>query len=254
MSVRCSDTPDYSIVVPAFNEEAFLPATLEAMRDAMASVPYEGEVIVCDNNSTDGTAEVARAAGARVVFEEKNQISRARNTGARAARGRWLVWVDADTRLPGELLQAAIDSLESGRAVGGGSVIRLEGRPGRLFSAFVELWTRISLLWGLAAGSFVFCLREAFDDVGGFSEQIYASEEIWFSRAIKRWGKKRGLKFELFTDHPAVTSPRKAEWYSMATIIVVLTLFTVLPFLVRSKRFCFLWYRRPDGARTGNGS
>ena len=250
MSIRCSDTPDYSIVVPAFNEQDLLPATLKSLAEAMEAVPYEGEVVVCDNNSTDRTAEIARTAGARVVFEGTNQISRARNTGAGAARGRWLIWIDADSRLPGELLRAALDRLEAGRTAGGGSVIKMEGRSNAVFTAFVKLWTQISLRWGLAAGSFVFALREAFDDVGGFSEQIYASEEIWFSRAVKRWGRKRGLGFEVLTDHPVVTSPRKAEWYSMATIVGVFVLFTVFPFLVRSKRFCFLWYRRPRRERS----
>ena len=55
------------------------------------------ELIVCDNNSTDRTAEIARNAGARVVFEPVNQIARARNRGAAAATGDWLIFVDADS-------------------------------------------------------------------------------------------------------------------------------------------------------------
>jgi len=66
--------PDYSIVLPAYNEEALLPATLGRLREAMAEVPLRGEIVVCDNNSSDRTAEAAAAAGARVVLEPKNQI------------------------------------------------------------------------------------------------------------------------------------------------------------------------------------
>ncbi|MEK6246435.1 MAG: glycosyltransferase family A protein, partial [Pseudomonadota bacterium] len=76
-----------------------LAATLESIQ-AAAQV-FEGaggwELIVCDNNSTDDTAGIARAAGARVVFEPHNQISRARNRGAAGAAGEWLVFVDADS-------------------------------------------------------------------------------------------------------------------------------------------------------------
>jgi len=79
---------DYSVIVPAFNEEAFLGHTLDALRQAMATVSLHGEVIVTDNNSTDTTAEIAAASGAKVVFEPVNQISRARNAGARQAAGR----------------------------------------------------------------------------------------------------------------------------------------------------------------------
>ncbi len=78
-----------SVVVPAFNEERLLGATLEAIRTAARAFDDRGgwELIVCDNNSTDRTAGIARAAGARVVFEPHNQISRARNRGAAAASG-----------------------------------------------------------------------------------------------------------------------------------------------------------------------
>jgi glycosyltransferase involved in cell wall biosynthesis len=247
MSSKC---PDYSIVIPAFNEERFLPATLASLKAAMKGLNHEGEIVVCNNNSTDRTAAIARAAGARVVFEPINQISRARNSGARAARGRWLVWVDADTHLPADLLRAAIDRLAAGRTVGGGSVVEMDGPQRCCISGLVRLWTRIAIRWGLAAGAFVFALREAFDAVGGFSEKVYASEEIWFSRAISRWGRERGLTFEVLVEHPAVTSQRKTEWYSTPAIFGVLLLITVFPFLILSRRFCFMWYRRPASARS----
>ena len=94
-----------SIVIPAFNEEKLIGATLRSVQAAGAAFGGLGwtmEIVVCDNNSTDGTAELARAAGARVVFEAVNQIARARNAGA-VAGGDWLVFVDADSRPTREL-------------------------------------------------------------------------------------------------------------------------------------------------------
>src|SRR5262249_58166780 len=88
-----------SVMVAACSEEQLLGEALVCIRGAAASFAQRGftwELIVCDNNSTDRTAEVARNAGAVVVFEPVNQISRARNTGAAAATGDWLVFVDAD--------------------------------------------------------------------------------------------------------------------------------------------------------------
>src|SRR5262245_27581298 len=113
------DMTEYSIIVPAYNEEKLLPATLANLRAAMATVPYSGELVVCDNNSTDRTADVARAGGARVVFEPVNHISRARNAGARAALGRWFVMVDADTHIEPALLASALERMASGRVAGG---------------------------------------------------------------------------------------------------------------------------------------
>ena len=56
-----------SVVIPAHNEEALLPGTLAALRDAMATVVVDHEIIVVSDSSTDRTAAIGRAAGARVV-------------------------------------------------------------------------------------------------------------------------------------------------------------------------------------------
>src|SRR5436190_23251811 len=112
-----------SIVVPAFNEEKLLPASLRAInaaREALHARGWETELIVCDNNSTDRTAEVARAEGARVVFEPVNQIARARNCGAAAATGDWLVFIDADSHPSRELLADVADAIASGKYLAGG--------------------------------------------------------------------------------------------------------------------------------------
>ena len=79
-----------SIAIPAFNEEKLLGETLTSVKTAGAAFRarrWDLEVVVCDNNSTDHTGEIAEATGARVVFEAENQISRARNAAEHAARG-----------------------------------------------------------------------------------------------------------------------------------------------------------------------
>ena len=78
-----SGRPLISVVIPAYNEAARLPASLARIRSAFdASLPDAYEIIGCDNNSTDDTAALAERAGCKVVFEPVNQISRARNRGA----------------------------------------------------------------------------------------------------------------------------------------------------------------------------
>jgi glycosyltransferase involved in cell wall biosynthesis len=237
--------PDYSIVVPAYNEEALLPATLAALTDAMTRIALAGEMVVCDNNSTDETAAVARAAGATVVSEPVNRISGARNAGALAARGRFLVFVDADTIVPEALLSGALDALGSGRICGGGATMTMHPTPSGVGAWLLGLWNAFSRRTRLAAGAFIFVRRDAFDAVGGFSLKVYASEELWFSRAVKRWGAKRDLAFVILEGPPAITSPRKTEWYSQTTLLATAILILVFPFAVRSRALCWLWYRRP---------
>ena len=235
---------DFSIVIPAYNEAEYLPRTLEAANRAMRAIPgARGEIVVVDNNSTDRTGAIAAAAGARVVFEPHNQISRARNRGARAARGRALVFVDADTLISAALLRGALEALESG-ACGGGAVVDSSDRATRLMRLSMHVWNFLSRRFSWAAGAFLYCRRDAWEEIGGFSLELYASEELDFSRRLRHWGRKRKLDFRIL-DEAIDTSMRKADWYSPATLIRMVLPFLILPRLLRRRRWCGLWYERP---------
>jgi glycosyltransferase involved in cell wall biosynthesis len=237
---------DYSIIIPAYNEATELPATMQAIRDAMCTVSLLGELVVVDNNSSDQTSATAHTHGAdRVVFEPVNQIARARNTGARGCLGRYLIFVDADTRIAPELLAEALRLLEGGNCVGGGATIRFEGAIGFLGMTGIALWKQVSKLTRTAAGSFFFCTREAFEAVGGFDEKLYASEEVRCSRLLRKWGRTHGQRFEIISKYPALTSARKLSWYSGPQILGWVALMLLMPLAVRSRKLCGFWYKRP---------
>ena len=121
-----------SVIVPAYDEEAGLGASLRSIRTAMAAfdrLGWSSELIVCDNNSSDRTAEIARAAGASVVFEPLNQISRARNAGAEHATGDWLVFIDADSHPTEHLFADVANAVLGGRCIAGGSTIEFGSAP-----------------------------------------------------------------------------------------------------------------------------
>ncbi|MDT8448153.1 MAG: glycosyltransferase [bacterium] len=239
MSQPQLNQPDYSIIIPAYNEAEYLGDTLAALRSAMEAVPWTGEVILCDNNSTDQTAQLAQAAGALVVFEPLNQIARARNTGARAAQGRFLIFLDADTWVQAEHLTAALTRLDSDFA-GGGALVALD--QARFDLAFI--WNRFSKAAQLVAGCFFWMRREAFDELGGFSEAVYASEEIWFARRLKGWAKQRGLKFGIL-ELPVTTSNRKAQWFSPWAHLGLVLMLLLFPWAVRYRSLMGFWYDRP---------
>lgn len=238
------DNTTYSVIIPAFNEEFWLSKSLPAARNAMSAVSVPGELIVVDNNSTDATTSVAMKSGARVVFEPVNQISRARNAGARSAAGTYLIFVDADTLLTQALLQRALDSLLTNVCCGGGALVTMDGGPEtgiakRLFMDVVRLgqWQHF------AAGCFMFCRADAFTDIGGFSERVYATEEFWFALRLKKWGRKRRMPFELLEDVSVVTSSRKFDDpYSLAKMLMVV----LVPFAIFFRSTCRFWYRRTD--------
>lgn len=209
----------------------------------MRALPLPGEVIVVDNNSTDETGDLARALGACVVFEPINQISRARNAGAAAARGEFFIFVDADTEVSANVLGQALKQLREGEVCGGGATVAMS-HPHRFPARVLALWNHFSRLTRIAAGCFLFCRRDAFTACGGFSEKVYASEEIWLSLALARWGRRRHRRF-LVLRETVSTSARKMEWLSAGAIARQVLIFLVFPLAVRSKRFCGAWYVRP---------
>ena len=233
------------MVVPAFNEERLLAGSLAAIREAMAAF-RESELIVCDNNSTDRTAEIARATGASVVFEPVNQIARARNRGAAAASGEWLLFVDADSWPSKELFDEALENMRSGKCIGGGATVAFDIRdPVARF--WIAGWNALSRSAGWAAGAFLFCDAAAFRELGGFSEALYAGEEIDLSRRLKRLGRARGKRFVILHRHPLRSSERKARLYTKREhfAFMLKTLFTGGRTL-RDRDACHVWY---DGRR-----
>jgi glycosyltransferase involved in cell wall biosynthesis len=238
-----------SVVVPAFNEERLLPEALAHIKQSFIEFDKRGwqtELIVCDNNSTDRTAEIAREAGAGVVFEPLNQISRARNAGAACATGDWLVFVDADSFPSPDLFADVAAAIEGGVCLGGGSTVRLESD--RLdVRLWVAAWNALSRRARWAAGSFVFCEAAAFRELGGFSETLYAGEEIELSRRLKRLAGRKRRSMVILHRHPLRTSGRKVRLYSSGELFLFL-LRTIAcgGRTLRSRDACFAWY---DGRR-----
>lgn len=238
-------TIDYSIIVPAYNEEAMLETTIQHLKTAMASADLKGEIIVTDNNSTDRTAEIAKSIGAKVIFEPINQISRSRNAGTKIAKGRYFIFVDADTIVPPGLLRNAINNLESGKVCGGGATVTSHDVH-LIVKGVLAYWNFISRSLRLAAGCFVYCRRDDFEEVGGFSDKVFATEEIWFSIALKRKARKHKRKFKIINQPKVITSGRKLVWFSYTYQSLLLLIIFLFPFVTRFKWFCNYWYKRPE--------
>jgi len=238
-----------SVVVPAFNEERLLPDALDGIRAATGALDargWESELIVCDNNSTDETAALARGRGAKIVFEPFNQIARARNTGAVHASGDWLIFVDADSRPTRELFEDAAAAIAGGRCVAGGSTVRLD--TDRFVARFfVGLWNALSRMCKWGAGSFVFCEAAAFREIGGFSRTLYAGEEIDLFARFKRLARATGRTVVILDRHPLATSDRKVRLYSVREHFAFLLKVSLSAGrALRDRDACFPWY---DGRR-----
>ena len=229
-----------SFIVPAHNEEFELSSTLAAIHGAASIAAQRYEIVVVDDASTDATPEIAAQGGAKVIRISRRQIAAARNAGARAAQGEYLFFVDADTRINALHITQAIAALEGGYA-GGSARVAIDG--------VVPLWGRVllrafSVLYfglNLGAGAFLFTTRRNFEATGGFDEQYFVGEEVYFSLALKNLGRFKVLR------EPIVTSGRKLRMYPARQFLR--DFFGVVvagPRGARSRAKLRLWY---DGKR-----
>jgi glycosyltransferase involved in cell wall biosynthesis len=230
-----------SFIVPAHNEEYELPGALGAIRAAVEAARQSFEIIVVDDASTDATAKIAKAAGAMVVPVHYRHIAAVRNAGARVARGDIFFFVDADTCILPAHVTGALDALAAGCAGGGARMIPEGSVPlwGRLFvRIFSAFYFTIS---NLGAGAFLFTSRENFQAAGGFDEQFFAGEEVYFTLALKKLG-----RFKLLRE-PIMTSGRKLRMHSARHILA--RSFAIIvggKRTVRSRDKLDIWY---DGKR-----
>ncbi|MDZ4101544.1 MAG: glycosyltransferase [Hydrogenophaga sp.] len=231
-----------SFIVPAYNEERLLGATLQAINAVAQVLDEPCEVIVVDDGSTDRTADIGREHGAQVVAVAHRQIAATRNAGARAARGDVFVFVDADTLVHEALVRLALQAMREG-AVGGGAVVRFDGAMPLYARVMVPLVVKLLQVGRLAAGCFLFCKRTAFEAVGGFDEAWFAAEELGLSQALKKKG-----TFVILRE-PVLSSGRKLRTHSAREMLTLLGhLFRGGLGAVKQRQGLDLWYaqRRED--------
>jgi glycosyltransferase involved in cell wall biosynthesis len=192
--------PTISLVIPAWNEAAYLPRLLDSIDRARAQFQNGEdavEIIVADNTSTDDTATIAESRGCHVVSVEKRCIAAARNGGAQAASGEIVAFADADFRVDPETFNF-IDTVVSAPGYLGGAT----GLTMERWSLGIRLaWNMIMPpLWLLGLdGGVWFCRRSDFVTVGGFNEQVRAGEDVRFLISLKRLGHTRQPKERLST-------------------------------------------------------
>ena len=204
----------FSVIIPAHNEEKYLPRLLDSIEVARSN--YSGgrdqiEVIVADNLSTDRTAEVAAAHGARVVTVAKRRIAAARNGGGHAARGEIVCFIDADSALHPQTFTAIDHTMSTGRFVGGATGIRLERKSLGLLAAYCGCMTLVVLV-GIDTGV-VFCRREDFEAVGGYDETRLYAEDVIFPLALRRLGRAKGQRLTRLPRIKALGCTRKFDQF-----------------------------------------
>jgi glycosyltransferase involved in cell wall biosynthesis len=178
-----------SVIIPTYNEEAYLPKLLQCLR---VQTMDEFEVIVADADSTDRTPEIARKYGARVIPGGMPAVGR--NAGARAAKGDYFFFFDADVKFSKHFLQRAYNEMQE-RFI---DLATCEARPlsnvplDRIMHRFANMYLRLNQYTNpMAPGYCILIHSRLFERTGGFDETIKLAEDF---DLVKRAAKLRPFR------------------------------------------------------------
>ena len=207
-----------SLVIPAHNEEEYLPSLLDSVEEARGHFslsPDSIEVIVVDNQSTDDTAAVATRKGCRVVEEKIRIIAAVRNAGARVAQGEIIAFTDADNILHPDTFHEIEKAMASPKVVGGATGVRLDRMSPGIACAFAIV---VPMVWITRMDTgVVFCRNRDFQNIGGYNEAHLFGEDVDFLWRLIKFGRGRGQRLVRIRKCKAITSTRKfdqfGEWH-----------------------------------------
>lgn len=206
---------ELSIIIPARNEEVYLPLCLDAIERSAEGFEGEWEVIVVLNRCDDRTEEIALSRNCRIAREDAKNLSKIRNAGAAIAQGRLLVTIDADSRMSKNMLPAIQKAMRSGKYIGGAVHMWPERWSLGVLLTFLCL-IPVAIKERIMGGLF-FCERETFKAIGGFDESFVTVEDIDFAKRLRAYGMEHGKKFKKLFRASIITSCRKfdrfGDWY-----------------------------------------
>ena len=199
MTGSMSENKLVSIIIPALNEEELIEKTLLSLKKQNYR-PIE--IIVVDNGSTDRTKEIAEKYAAKVLFLAKRGASRARNFGAKMARGKHLIFLDADTRMSREAVKNTVRALEKKWA---GGMYRVEYQSNNPKIKVIENLQNFYLARGKPFYiQSIYTRKSIFEKIGGWNEEISFGEDVDMLKRISGEGK---LRFD--AANPIKTSARR---------------------------------------------
>ena len=203
-----------SLIIPAYNEERYLPKLLDSLEAPRKNYEDGGralEVILVDNGSTDHTAEIARGRGCILAHEKKRIIGAVRNSGARKAQGEFLAFTDADNQMHPDTFNAIHDALQSPTIIAGTTGVHLERMSLGIAAAYAIL---VPMVWatGMDTGV-VFCRKKDFQAIHGYNEERLFAEDVQLLWDLLQLGKRRGQRLVRLRRFKAITSTRKFDHF-----------------------------------------
>lgn len=213
---------DFSVIIPAHNEEKYIGKCINAIKRAKKYVfPDIVEIIVVANRCTDKTVKIAEHCGTRVIINHDKCISAVRNAGVKKAIGEIIVTIDADSLMTKYSLLEIRELLRCGKYIGGGVNPRFDRMSVGI--AFSSMYVALNLIptmikcRGYLSGAMFWFNKKDFETIGGFDESFVSLEDLDFAYRLKKLGEGRGMKYGTLKHSYVLTSARKfdefGDWY-----------------------------------------
>ena len=193
-----------SIIIPALNEEKYLPLLLKEIKKQ--NFAGDLEIIVADASSEDKTVEIAKNYGCKIV--QGGLPARGRNEGAKIAQGDIFLFMDADNiYLPENFLKNLLEEFEKRKLDVASFPIYPNGNgfdkfAYKIYNSFVWSIQRFSAY----ATNSVLVRKYIHQKIGGFDEEIKIAEDHFYAKTARKFG-----KFGFIKTRPVLTSTRRFE-------------------------------------------
>jgi len=221
-----------SIIVIAYNEEKVIEKTLISLKNQT----YKPIEIIVVYRGNDKTEEIAKKYADKIVFNKEKGASKARNFGAKYAKGEYLLFVDADTRLNQNITAKAVKSMNKGY-VGGTAKIEYNSRSHK--AKVIESLQNFCLnRWKICLIQFTYTTRKVFNKSNKWSEMIDFGEDMNFLKDISRFGKLKYISDSTIKSSPRRFIKNKDYFYAILGGFLVMGGIKNLPFYpIRSESY-----------------
>lgn len=223
-----------SVIIPTFEEEKYLPATLSTLSKVSPPV----EIIVVDSGSSDKTVDIAKRFTRKVYRIPERGISKGKNYGAQKAKGDTLVFLDADVQPDPDFVTKVLRTFTNRWVVGATcNVMPQEAElTEAVFSGFYNVLIRfVSTFKPHSQGKFFAVKREAFSKVKGFNEGLPCLEDHDLAFRLSRLG-----RIVFIPDLTVYESPRR---FRQEGILGVLATWMIdyFSFVIRGRPVSKVW-------------
>lgn len=186
MENRRINKPELSCIIITLNEEKYLPKLLNSLKKQTFK---DFEIIVADYNSKDKTRQIARKYGCRITKGGRQSV--ARNNGAKIAKGKYLVFLDADSILDKDFLKVNFSEFKKSKMVVGSVFVKPLSKKfidKILFKSYNGWATLMSKISPHGTGACIFIKKDVFNKIKGFDEKIILAEDHNLLKRAKEHG------------------------------------------------------------------